>query len=150
MFGPALGRGVRSKRMRVHVRLLVAMAALLATAAGCGAARDATEKELAELRAEVARLRAAQGSLGERVDNLELDRGAFGKAAAGAAPTATPGADKPELSVVRLAPSEGDGDVDSGAPRPMIRAVGNDGSIQKGKTKDASRKGAGPKKPDAR
>lgn len=108
-------------------------------ALGCGASRDATEKELAALHAEVARLRASQAAMTERLDNLEIARGAFQKGAAPAAapqPSAPPeGADRPDLSVVRLSPSEGDGDVDKGGPRPMIRAVGSDGSIQRGNKK---------------
>lgn len=125
------------------------LAALIALGAGCGANHEAVEKELAELRAEVTRLRAGQAALTERVDGIDLERGAFAKGAASAAPSAPAGnGDRPELSVVRLSPSEGDGDADSDAPRPMVRAVGSDGSIQKGapgKGKDArsnSKKGA--------
>lgn len=130
--------------MRLHARLLLCSTLL---ASGCAGGHDATEKELAELRAEVTKLRAAQSALGERVDNLEIDRGAFGKGAATAAPSAGPPpapADRPELSVVRLSPSEGDGDADNGSARPMIRAVGGDGSIHKSKPKDAAKKGAAP------
>jgi hypothetical protein len=126
--------------MRLSVRLLTVapIAALLALGTGCSAGRDAAEKELAELRAEVTRLRAAQAALTERVDGLEIERGTFNK---GAAPPGAPagGGDRPELTTVRLSPSEGDGDADSGEPRPLIRAVGNDGSVRKGdpKKKDA-------------
>jgi hypothetical protein len=107
-------------------------------AIGCGASRDATEKELATLHAEVAKLRAQQAAMAERLDTLEIARGAFSKGAATAAPAASPppsDPDRPDLSVVRLSPSEGDGDVDKGGPRPMIRAVGSDGSIQRGNKK---------------
>ncbi|APR80699.1 Hypothetical protein A7982_06046 [Minicystis rosea] len=124
--------------------------ALLALGAGCGANRDATEKELAELRAEVTRLRAGQSALTERVDGLEIERGTFAKGAASAAPSAPPppagGGDRPELSVVRLSPSEGDGDADSDAPRPMVRATGDGGSIQKGAPGKAKDGRTNPKK----
>jgi outer membrane murein-binding lipoprotein Lpp len=128
--------------MKSPARLLSALplAALLALGAGCSSGHDATAKELAELRAEVTRLRAQQAALGERVEAIEIDRGSFGKNAAPAAAPASPGGDRPDLAVVRLSPSEGDGDADSDAPRPVIRAAGDGGSIQKGdarKAKDA-------------
>jgi hypothetical protein len=118
---------------------------LLALGAGCGGQHDATEKQLAELRAEIARLRAGQASLIERLDAIDIDRGAFAKGAA-APPAADPGSapvttgspvgapkppppsgaradqDRPELDVVRLSPNEGDGDVDNDPSRPVIRA----------------------------
>jgi len=154
VFGPEPAPGVRSKRMTLPVRLLSALplAALLALGAGCGAGHDATVKELAELRAEVTRLRAAQAALGERVDAMEIDRGSFGKAAPAAPPAA--GGDRPDLTVVRLSPSDGEGDADRDGPRPVIRAAGSgDGSIQKGDARKA-RSGAPKKKapadPDAR
>jgi hypothetical protein len=84
----------------------------------------------------------------ERMDHLEIDHGSFGKGAApppAAAVTPTPGGDRPDLAVVHLSPSEGDGDADSEAPRPVIRAVGGDGSIQKG-DKKANAPHPGPKK----
>lgn len=124
----------------MRVLHLFSALAIVALGSGCASNHDATAKELAELRAEVTRLRAAQATLGERVDGLEIDRGAFVKGAPSAAPKPT--SDRPELTVVRLSPSEGDGDADNEAPRPLIRAVGNDGSIHK-KAKDAQpRKGA--------
>jgi hypothetical protein len=69
----------------------VVLAALAAATAGCGGEHDATEKQLSELRAEIARLRATQASLGERVDAIDIERGAFAKGAA-AAPPPGPGA----------------------------------------------------------
>lgn len=124
--------------MRPPVRplRLLSFAALIALGVGCGAGHDAAEKELSDLRAEVTRLRAAQSALTERVDKMEIDRGAFAGGAPSAAPTATPAAgDRPELSVVHLSPSEGDGDADNDGPRPVIRATGGDGSIQRGDAK---------------
>jgi hypothetical protein len=125
--------------MRLPLLPVLSLAALLALGSGCGAGHDAAEKELAELRAEVTRLRAGQAALTERVDGLEIDRGNYARSAASAAPGAPPagGADHPELSVVRLSPSEGDGDADTDGPRPLIRAVGSDGSIQKGDARRA-------------
>jgi hypothetical protein len=114
--------------------------ALLALGAGCSAGeRDATAKQLDALRAEVARLRASQAALAERLDTVDIERGAFAKGATAAEPVGSsltpptsprPPAqpsdrDRPELDVVRLSPSEGDGDADSSAPRPVIRAVGD-------------------------
>jgi hypothetical protein len=127
--------------MRLPVRLLTVapLAALLALATGCGAGRDAAEKELAELRTEVTRLRAAQAALSERVDGLEIERGTFNKGAASAG-TPSGGGDRPELTTVRLSPSEGDGDADSDQPRPLIKAVGNEGSVRKGDAKKKDEK----------
>lgn len=114
--------------LRDRLPRLVPMA-LVVLAVGCAGERDATEKQLAELRAEVSRLRAGQAALMERLGTLELERGAAGKGVVGAAPAA-PGSraidrDRPDLEVVHVSPSEGDGDADSDAGRPMIRAVGN-------------------------
>jgi hypothetical protein len=143
--------------MRLLFRPIAALplAALLALGSGCGAGHDAVLKELAELRAEVTKLRAAQGALSERVDGLEIHSGTFAKSAPSAAPvagapSAAPSAngDRPDLAVVRLSPSEGDGDADNEAPRPVIKAEGNAGTIQKGdgrRPKDAQKKGASPK-----
>jgi len=116
-------------------------AALLAAGAGCGGQHDAMEKQLTELRADVARLRAREAALTERLDAIDIDRGAFGKGAAvrapagpaptvAAAPPAPPGGrpadpDRPDLDVVRLSPSEGDGDADNDPSRPVVRAVGD-------------------------
>src|SRR6185437_12876667 len=83
----------------------------------------------AELRAEISRLRGIQATLGERVGTLELQRGAPAKGDAGAGLAAPPRAadrDRPDLDVVRVSPSEGDGDADNDAGRPVIRAVGNE------------------------
>jgi len=137
--------------MRLSTRLLPRLASLMIgafgafSAIGCGGEHDATEKQLAELHGEIARLRATQSTLAERLDAIDIERGAFARRAstpstamATAAPIALPSAtapaarasdrasdrDRPELEVVHLSPSEGDGDVDSEAPRPMIRANG--------------------------
>jgi hypothetical protein len=145
-------------RLLFRPTAVLPLAALLALgSSGCGAGHDAVMKELGELRAEVTKLRAAQGALAERVDGLEIQSGTFAKAAPKApsaapsgAPAAAPNAngDRPDLAVVKLSPSEGDGDADSDAPRPVIKAEGNAGTIQKGdgrKPKDAQKKGASPK-----
>jgi hypothetical protein len=142
---------------RAPPRLFV-FAALAALAAGCGGGHDATEKELADLHAELARLRAGQAALGERMDRLEINHGTLGGAAppraapgapgapgaAAATPPRTPDGDRPALDVVRLGPSEGDGDADPDAARPVLRVVGGDGSVQPGPRKLLPRKGAVP------
>jgi hypothetical protein len=113
---------------------LLVLAALLF---GCGGGHDAVEKELGELRAEVAKLRATQASLTERLDAIDIERGAFAKGAASATsgtsapaapppgPSARPASDRPDLDVVRLSPNEGDGDVDNDPSRPVVRATGD-------------------------
>lgn len=111
-------------------------AALLAFSAGCGGERDAMTKQIDELRAEVSRLRASQAALSERLDAVDIQRGTFAREAPAAQQDAAPAPaitrpadrDRPELDVVHLSPSEGDGDADSGAPRPVIRAVGDGAS----------------------
>jgi tol-pal system protein YbgF len=125
--------------MRVRVSCFVLP--LCAWLAGCAGGHDAVEAQLAELRAEVAKLRASQAQLAERFDNAELARGTF-RGGAGAA-SAAPGVDapppraegdKPSLDVVHLQPesSEVSDDPDSDAPRLVVRAVGNGGSVQGG------------------
>jgi hypothetical protein len=143
--------------MRLSAYLLPARSILpvllLALGAGCAGEHDATEKQISELRAEIARLRAGQASLGERLDAVDIERGAFARGAmpsppgaagpsaiaavtapAASPPSATSGArpratpddrDRPALDVVRLSPSEGDGDADNDPSRPVVRAVGD-------------------------
>jgi hypothetical protein len=120
---------------------LLSLAGLLAVASGCGGGHDLAEKQLADMRAELTRLRASQAAMTERLDALEIEKGSFRKGAAPAAPAAPPTAegDRPALDVVRLSPSEGDGDADVDGQRPVIRAVGADGSIQKGAKANAPR-----------
>jgi hypothetical protein len=122
------------------------LAALLPLAAGCGGNHDATEKQLAELRAEVTKLRATQAALTERLDSLEIKSGTFAKGAPEAAPAAAPpqDRDRPELQTVRLSPSEGDGDIDD-SQRPVISASGNGGSVTLSK-KDKAPGAKAPKK----
>jgi hypothetical protein len=144
--------------MRLSVRLLLLPkllpVALLALAAGCGGGEhDAMEKQLSELRAEIARLRAGQAALTERLDTADIERGVFarGGASASGTPQAPPAPraadrDRPDLDVVRLSPSEGDGDADSDGNRPVIRAAGDgrDGRPTAGKSaaRTAPKKGA--------
>jgi hypothetical protein len=127
--------------MRLPARLvpLLSLVGLLAAASGCGAGHDVAEKQLADMRAELTRLRASQATLTERLDALEIDKGSFHKGAAPAAPPPTAEGDRPSLDVVRLSPSEGDGDADTDGQRPVIRASGSDGSIQKGAKTNAPR-----------
>jgi hypothetical protein len=143
-------------RLSVHLRTVVP-ALLLAFAAGCGGGEhDAMEKQLAELRAEVTRLRAGQAALSERVDTIEIDRGSFARGGASASPQAPAvDRDRPDLDVVRLSPSEGDGDADTAdGSRPVIRAAGGGGEARpaRGAGRGAPRRGVAtaapvPKKP---
>ena len=97
---------------------------------GCAPNHDATEKGLADLRAEVGRLRARQEALGERLDTLEISRGVQAKPGevATAESVRTASADHAQLDVVHLSPSEGDGDADVDGGRPVVRAAGAEGS----------------------
>ncbi len=125
---------------------VLALAVLFAapTLVACGGARDATEKELSELRSDLTRLRADQSRTQERLDALEIARGGLrGASTASAAITDAPPAprpidpDRPDLAVVRLAP-DADPDDDADTPRLDVRSVGSNGTIvdrgAKGKT----------------
>jgi hypothetical protein len=94
--------------------------AIAALTAGCGEQKDATDKQLAALRAEIIKVRADTAVLADRLNALELARDGFRggarpqNAATGGAPEPEP--DRPELDVVRLAP-ESDGN------RPVLRST---------------------------
>jgi hypothetical protein len=132
---------------------LVGLLALAPLCGGCGGGHDLAEKQLADLRGEITRLRASQAAMAERLDAIEIERGSFQKGAASAAPGASPApgappapgampaadGDRPSLDVVRLSPSEGDGDADLDGQRQVIRASGSDGSIQKAPRGSAAR-----------
>jgi hypothetical protein len=121
-----------------------ALAVLFAAPAlvSCGGASDATEKELSELRSDLTKLRSDQARTQERLDVLEIARGAL--RSDGAAATDAPQAprpidpDRPDLAVVRLAPDVDPDDPDADTPRPVVRSVGSGGTIiergAKGKT----------------
>src|SRR5690349_6232883 len=98
-----------------------------------GGARDATEKELAELRSELTKLRSDQARAQERLDALEIARGALRSDGAvspdAAAPPRPIDPDRPDLEVVRLAPEADPDDIDADTPRPVVRAVGSGGTI---------------------
>ncbi|MCC6557429.1 MAG: hypothetical protein IT372_31145, partial [Polyangiaceae bacterium] len=100
--------------------------AIAALAAGCGGGADATEKQLAELRAELARVRAASAALSERLDAVERTRAPL----RGAAPRDAAEPDRPALDVVRLKPSA-DGaqpaQPDDGAAAAALPAEADDG-----------------------
>jgi tol-pal system protein YbgF len=99
----------------------------------CGGARDATEKELSELRSELTKLRSEQARAQERLDALEIASGGLRSGGAAAGDVASPGKpidpDRPDLEVVRLAPDADPDDPDADTPRPVVRAVGSGGSI---------------------
>ena len=125
-------------------RFVLALAVLIAAPGlvSCGGARDATEKELSELRSDLAKLRSDQSRTQERLDALEIARGGLrgGGAAAtdGPSPPSPSDPDRPDLAVVRLAPDADSDDTDADTPRPVVRSVGAGGTIvergAKGKT----------------
>jgi tol-pal system protein YbgF len=107
----------------------------------CAGARDATDKELSELRSDLAKLRSDQSRTQERLDALEIARGGLhsGAAVSDAVPAPRPvDSDRPDLAVVRLAPETDPDDPDADTPRPVVRSVGSGGTIvdrgTKGKT----------------
>ena len=120
-----------------------AVAALIALPGCGGEARDATSKELSALTAEISRLRAEHASLAERLSALERGKSRAPTAAAPEQTAADPVAaappapaarslddDRPALDVVRLGPSgadtdDGDGDIDAGGPRTVLRSGAN-------------------------
>ena len=98
----------------------------------CGGARDATDKELSELRSDLTKLRSDQSRTQERLDALEIARGGPGSSApvSDAAPAPRPiDIDRPDLAVVRLAPDADPDDPDADTPRPIVRSVGSGGTI---------------------
>ena len=104
----------------------------VALVAACGGAHDATEKELGELRSEIVKLRADSAALHERVDALELGRGAGKAAGAGSASPAgaAPNGDRPALDVVRLTPEPAEGDADADGPRTVIKSAGKGAVVE--------------------
>ena len=95
---------------------------------GCAGGKDAADKELAELRTTLTKLRADQAVMSERLDALEVGR--TGRAAGGGVvPASGVVGGRPDLDVVRLAPEPGE-TTDGDGPRPVIRALGRAGSIE--------------------
>src|SRR5690242_14117036 len=107
--------------MRRLFRLLLTALPLWATA--CAGGHQATEKQLDELRSDLAKLRADHAAVAERLDALEIQRGGL----KGYAPAPAAG-DKPELDVVKLgpdAPDDGTDDPDAEGARPVLRSTGS-------------------------
>ncbi len=78
---------------------------VLAWAAGCGGT-DAGHQAIHQLQGDLARLRADNGALAERLEALELRAGVHANAAELPDPMAPPAtSDQPELEVVRLVPA---------------------------------------------
>ncbi|WP_433932894.1 hypothetical protein AB3662_01875 [Sorangium cellulosum] len=125
--------------MRTRLGICSLGLSLAALAAGCGGARGAiVDRQLAELRAELVRIRAENAVLADRVGSLELSRGgrldvaraaraeAAGAAEARAASQEEP--DRPDLEVVRLAPEAAPGtdaepQTDGAARPPVLRST---------------------------
>jgi tol-pal system protein YbgF len=126
-------------------RFVLALAVLIAAPAvvSCGGARDATDKELSDLRGDLAKLRSDQSRTQERLDALEIARGSL-RSAGGSAAIDAPASprpldpDRPDLAVVRLAPDADPDDGNADAPPLSLRSVGPGGVIvergAKGKT----------------
>lgn len=87
---------------------------------GCSGEVDQLRREVDSLKTEVAALKANHGAVSERLDALEVGRGAL----SGVAPSG--GGDTPDLQVVKLAPPDGGGDEDpaGSGPRVKIRSAG--------------------------
>jgi len=130
--------------------LSLALLPCVALLAACGGAHDATEKQIADLRSEVVKLRADNAALAERLDGVEL-RGTRPRATpAAAAPTEVAAREQPDLDVVRLAPEGGaSDDPDAEGPRPVLRGSGKTGSIDVGGARPAT-SAAAPKPPAVR
>jgi len=119
----------------------------------CAGARDATDKELSALRSDLAKLRSDQARTQERLDALEITRGAL--RSGGEAPFASPQTtkpidpDRPDLDVVRLTPeadADTTDDTDADTPRPTVRAEGASGSVVDHSIKSIVDRGPKPKK----
>jgi len=110
----------------------VMFAALLLVS--CGGSHDAQSRSLDDLRAEIVKLHAEQGALAERLEGIEAklraERAAAAPAAVAPLPPPVIDADRPDLETVRLRPEEGAAEDDPDAPRPVLRVVGDGGSIQ--------------------
>lgn len=113
----------------VTTRLIALCAPLATIALACGGGQDATAKELADLRAEIVKVRADTAVLGERLDAIEIARGGYRGGAGAPAASAAP-EDRPALDVVRLGPPSpdadpsGSDDTDAGGPRPLVKSSG--------------------------
>jgi hypothetical protein len=128
--------------MRLCARSVAALFAGL-FAVGCGGGHDIESKQLEELQAQVAKLRAEQGALTTRLERAELMLRAQKTAPAAALPGPS-GGGRPEarskdaaaegLNVATLRPESTSEDPDADAPRPILRASGNSGVIQDGST----------------
>jgi tol-pal system protein YbgF len=125
-------------------RFALALAALIAAPClvSCGGARDATDKELSELRSDLTKLRSDQSRTQERLDALEIARGGLrsvGAAPIDPLPSSRPiDPDRPDLAVVRLAPEVDPDEANPDAPPLSLRSVGPGGVVvdrgAKGKT----------------
>ena len=110
-------------------RAAPALVLAAALSVGCGGSRDGTEKQIADLRAELTRVRADTAAMSERLDNLEIAKGRLHTAGASAAGSP---ADRPDLEVVRLTPEAPAGPEESDAegPRTVIRSAGGGAVVE--------------------
>jgi hypothetical protein len=129
--------------------ITLALASILGATACAGSSSD-TDKQLASLRAELAKLRSTTSALTERLDAAELTAARLRQA--------PPPPDKPTLEVVKLAPPEASiaeqAEVDDGAPRTELRSAANGSVIEVAPSQQAASKrvspGAEPRKPAAK
>lgn len=107
----------------------VALVVAAALFAGCGAGHDGTEKQMAELRAELTKLRSDSAAMSERLDNLEISKGRLRSAGAGSPESP---ADRPDLEVVRLTPDAAGGpsETDAEGARTVIRSAGGGAVVE--------------------
>jgi tol-pal system protein YbgF len=124
-------------------------AALMASGlVGCAGGKDAADKQIDALQAEISRMQQDQDRINERLGGVEsrqdkLERGPTGEGTAAAA-----GSERPPLQVVVLRPdTEGGGDpdprdaVDNDAPRTTVRAEGDPGRSGRRAKGDGGAKG---------
>jgi hypothetical protein len=120
---------------------LVSQAVLLAALSmlGCGGGHDEVKKQISALEAEIAKLKASEAALADRLERAEIglraqkkasEPGGPGLAATGRGEARQRDGDRPELDVVRLSPAADPDDPDADTPRPILRASGDSGVIQ--------------------
>jgi tol-pal system protein YbgF len=120
--------------MKPRLFLVLGCAASLSLGAGCAHSESAADRQVADLREEIAKVIAERDRYEQRANQLELAAAGRPQPAASAAPggVATPdlrvvvltpgGAEQPESSAAGAADEP---DNDDGTPRPTIRIVGN-------------------------
>lgn len=120
---------------------LVSLALLLPALSmlGCGGGHDEVKKQISALEAEIAKLKAEEAALADRLERAEIGLRTQKKASEQGEPAAAVprrgearqrDGDRPDLDVVRLGPEADPDDPDADTPRPLLRASGDSGVIQ--------------------